>query len=200
MFKLTMLFTLLSVLSLSTSLKLKDKDNTNCSLANQINCTNNSFELTPIGKIHKLLPKKKKSKNTKLIEFEYSIDSGSGSFDDELLNNKHLPKVKKGKKLKKEKKNKLNKENKIKNSKFYHQLAKTNSNLTKKDNKRHHTKKNDLPLILVTTFSGILFITLIIGSIYLTIKYRNSNKDLLEKRLESEILLPKRDYNEYNTI
>lgn len=193
MFRLTMLFTILSIISLSSSIKLKGINKYNCSLSNDINCTIHSVELIGKRKIPKLLPKKKKSKNTKLIEFEYPIDSGSGSLDDD----KPSPKIKKTKKLKKGKKNKLNKESKI----YYHLLANTNSNLTSKENNKHHNNnKNDLPLILVTTFSGILFITLIIGSIYLTIKYRNSNKDLLERRLESEILLPKRDYNEYNTI
>ena len=198
MFKFTKLFTLLSILSLSTSLKLKDTDKTNCSLSNQINCTNISFELIPKGKIHKLLPKKKKSKNTKLVEVDQYMDSGSGSFDDELSNIKPLPKLKKSKELKKGKKNKINKENKFHRYKLGYQ-NKTDGNLTK-NKYRHHGKKNDLPLILVTIFSGILFVSLIIGSIYLSIKYRNANKDLIEERTESEILLPKRDYHEYNTI
>ena len=199
MFKLPKLFTILSILSLSTSFKLKDIDKTNCSSKNQVNCSNNSFELIPKGKIHKLLPKKKKSKNTKTVEVDQYMDSGSGSFDDELSNIKHLPKLKKSKELKKGKKNKINKENKFHRYKLGYQ-NKTDGNFTEKDNYRHHGKKNDLPLILVLTFSGILFVSLIIGSIYLSIKYRNANKDLIEQRTESEILLPKRDYHEYNTI
>ena len=198
MFKLPKLFTILSILSLSTSFKLKDIDKTNCSSKNQVNCSNNSFELIPKGKIHKLLPKKKKSKNTKMVEVDQYMDSGSGSFDDELSNIKHLPKLKKSKELKKGKKNKINKENKFHRYKLGYQ-NKTDGNLTK-NNYRHHGKKNDLPLILLTSFSGILFVSLIIGSIYLSIKYRNYNKDLIEQRTESEILLPKRDYHEYNTI
>ena len=199
MFKLPKLFTILSILSLSTSFKLKDIGKTNCSSKNLVNCTNNSFELIPKGKIHKLLPKKKKSKNIKMIRDEQYMDSGSGSFDDELSNIKPLPKLKKSKELKKGKKNKLSKESKFHRYKLGYQ-NKTDGNLTKKNNHRHHSKKNDLPLILVTTFSGILFVSLVIGSIYLSIKYRNGNKDLIEQRTESEILLPKRDYNEYNTI
>ena len=71
MFRPTMLFTLLSILSLSSSIKLKGIDKYNCSLPNDINCTIHSVELIGKRKIPKLLPKKKKSKNTKLIEFEY---------------------------------------------------------------------------------------------------------------------------------
>ena len=153
------------------------------------NCLNNTFSIYHIGKKGKLSKGKhkiKKSKGVKLYkninEYENikEYDSGSGSGDiDFTQKSKKNKKSKKEKedKAKKSKKGKVKKNNKLR--KYYHLGYKNESNDNKNYSIKDIKKKNDNTYKVVIITSSLLFITIIFGSLFYAIKYRNKNKILL---------------------
>lgn len=178
-------------------------------LKNDTNCLNNTFSVYHIGKKGKLSKGKykiKKSKGVKLYknvneyenanENEYeNVNSGSGDID--LTRKSKKSKKEKKDKAKKSKKGKVKKDKKLK--KYYHLGYKNESN----DNKNYSIKdkkNNDVTNKVVIITSSLLFITILFGSLFYAIKYRNKNRNVINPnnlpQNEKELLIPKRDYQE----
>ena len=95
----------------------------------------------------------------------------------------------------------LQKDKKLK--KYYH-LGYQNESLNKTTKDK---KNNDITYKVVIIISSLLFVTLLFGSLFYAIKYRNENRNkntenktplvqAIKSQNETELLIPKRDYQE----